>query len=134
MSHSFARLVFAVTALFFAAFFLWPVLQILAGGFVDADGRLTLAYLGALLGNPTYLGGLRNSVLLACATTTLALLGQMGVAVTLDDGMAVELNAARLEWLRSRGVLAAPVRKQGKLEPLARRPGALGRFLADRNA
>ncbi|NJD19443.1 MAG: type II toxin-antitoxin system prevent-host-death family antitoxin [Gemmatimonadetes bacterium] len=43
-------------------------------------------------------------------------------------------TAARLEWLRSRGVLAAPVRKRGKLEPLARRPGALGRFLADRNA
>jgi len=30
-------------------------------------------------------------------TTTLALLGQMGVGVTLDDGMAVELNAARLD-------------------------------------
>ncbi|HSD60636.1 MAG TPA: UDP-N-acetylglucosamine 1-carboxyvinyltransferase [Burkholderiales bacterium] len=30
-------------------------------------------------------------------TTTLTLLGQMGVGVTLDDGMAVELNAARLD-------------------------------------
>ena len=31
MSHAFARLVFAITAIFFAAFFLWPVLQILKG-------------------------------------------------------------------------------------------------------
>ena len=36
----FARAVFAFTLLFFAAFFLWPILQILKGGFVDADGRL----------------------------------------------------------------------------------------------
>lgn len=72
MSQSFARLVFAVTAVFFTAFFLWPVLQILKGGFIDADGKLTFAYLGALLADPTYLGGLRNSFLLACATTTLA--------------------------------------------------------------
>lgn len=42
-------------------------------------------------------------------------------------------TSARIDWLRSRGVLAAPARKQAKLEPLARRPGGLGRFLADRN-
>src|SRR4051812_44702113 len=74
MSHAVARLVFAVTAAFFAAFFLWPVLQILKGGFIDADGHLTFAYLTALLGDPTYLAGLRNSFLLACASTLLALL------------------------------------------------------------
>lgn len=38
MSQNLARSVFAVTALFFAAFFVWPVLQILRGGFVDEDG------------------------------------------------------------------------------------------------
>ncbi len=84
MSHSFARLVFIFTALFFAAFFLWPVLQILQGGFIDADGRLTFAYLGALLSDPVYLGGLRNSFLLACATTTLALLIALPLAVISD--------------------------------------------------
>ncbi|MEO5960701.1 MAG: ABC transporter permease subunit, partial [Opitutaceae bacterium] len=84
MSQSFARLVFLATAAFFAAFFLWPVLQILKGGFVDADGRFTLAYLGALLSDPTYLGGLRNSLLLACATTTLALLLALPLAVMSD--------------------------------------------------
>jgi iron(III) transport system permease protein len=84
MSHSFARLVFIFTALFFAAFFLWPVLQILQGGFIDADGRLTFAYLGALLSDPVYLGGLRTSFLLACATTTLALLIALPLAVVSD--------------------------------------------------
>jgi iron(III) transport system permease protein len=84
MSHSLARAVLIVTALFFAAFFVWPVLQILEGGFTDADGRLTFAYLGALLSNPTYLGGLGNSVALACATTTLALLLALPLAVVSD--------------------------------------------------
>ena len=84
MSHSVARLVLGFTALFFAAFFVWPVLQILAGGFTDADGRLTFAYLGALLANPTYLGGLANSAALACATTTLALLIALPLAVISD--------------------------------------------------
>ncbi len=73
MSQNFARLVFAVTACFFAAFFIWPIIQILKGGFIDADGAFTLAYLGVLLGDPVYLSGLKNSFLLACATTTLAL-------------------------------------------------------------
>jgi iron(III) transport system permease protein len=84
MSQSLARLVFAGTVVFFAAFFLWPVWQILEGGFVDADGRFTLAYLGALLADPTYLGGLRNSFLLACAATTLALLIALPLAIVSD--------------------------------------------------
>ena len=84
MSQSLARLVFAVTAAFFAAFFIWPVLQILQGGFIDADGRVTFAYLGALLADPTYVGGLRTSFLLACATTTLALLLALPLAVVSD--------------------------------------------------
>jgi len=79
MSQGFARLVFAFTALFFGAFFLWPVLQILRGGFVDADGRFTLAYLGAILADPHHVGALGNSLLLAATTTFLAL----GVALPL---------------------------------------------------
>ena len=69
MSRSFARIVFAVTTVFFAVFFLWPVVQILKGGFLDADGRLSFAALGELLSNSLYLGGLGNSFLLAAATT-----------------------------------------------------------------
>jgi iron(III) transport system permease protein len=73
MPQGFARLVFAFTALFFGAFFLWPVLQILRGGFVDADGHFTLAYLGAILADPHHVGALGNSLLLAATTTSLAL-------------------------------------------------------------
>ncbi len=84
MSKSFARTVFVLTAAFFAAFFLWPIGQILKGGFVDADGRFTLAYLTALLADPVYLAGLRNSFLLACSTTTLALLLALPLAFIND--------------------------------------------------
>jgi iron(III) transport system permease protein len=84
MSPSFARLVFTLTAVFFAAFFLWPIFQILKGGFVDADGHLTFAYLAALLSDPTYLGGLRNSFFLACAATTLALFIALPLAFISD--------------------------------------------------
>ena len=84
MSKSFARAVFIVTAAFFAVFFLWPIAQILKGGFLDADGKLTSDYLGALLSNPVYLAGLRNSFLLACATTTVALLIALPLAYISD--------------------------------------------------
>jgi len=84
MSHSFARVVFAVTLVFFGAFFVWPILQILRGGFVDADGRLTFAYLGALLSDPIYLGGLLNSFLLALTATTFALLIALPLAFVSD--------------------------------------------------
>src|SRR5271170_6426739 len=84
MSRTSARLVFLITAAFFAAFFLWPVLQILRGGFVDADGRLTFAFLRTLLTDPTYLGALRNSLLLACAGTLIALAIALPLAVISD--------------------------------------------------
>ena len=84
MSQTFARIVFAFTALFFAAFFFWPILQILKGGFIDADGHLTFDYLIALLADPVYLGALRNSFLLACTTTSIALLIAMPLAFIAD--------------------------------------------------
>jgi iron(III) transport system permease protein len=84
MSQSFARIVFLVTAVFFGVFFLWPVLQILKGGFLNADGRITFAYLSALLSDPAYLAGLRNSFLLACATTAIATLLAVPLAIVSD--------------------------------------------------
>ena len=84
MSQNFARGVFLFTALFFAAFFLWPILQILKGGFINADGHFTLAYLTALLADPIYVGGLANSFLLACATLTLATLIALPLAFISD--------------------------------------------------
>lgn len=84
MSSTFARLVLAISVAFFATFFLWPILQIVQGGFLDADGRFTLAYLRALLADPLYLGGLRNAFLLACATTLLSLLIALPLALLSD--------------------------------------------------
>lgn len=72
MSQTFARSVFAFTLLFFAAFFFWPILQILRGGFIDADGNFTLRTFGALLADPLYRTGLLNSFWLGLATSVLA--------------------------------------------------------------
>lgn len=84
MSRNFARLVFASTLLFFGAFFLWPIAQILRGGFIDANGTLTFAYLGSLLTDPIYLGGLGNSFRLALTTTAFALLLALPLAYVSD--------------------------------------------------
>jgi iron(III) transport system permease protein len=84
MSRGFARVVLVFTLLFFGAFFIWPIIQILKGGFIDADGRVTFAYLAALLTDPIYLGGLGNSFLLAVTTTSLALLIALPLAVVTD--------------------------------------------------
>ncbi|MSR36009.1 MAG: type II toxin-antitoxin system prevent-host-death family antitoxin [Gemmatimonadetes bacterium] len=42
-------------------------------------------------------------------------------------------TAARIEWLRSRGVISAPGKLIGRLESGPARPGALERFLAERD-
>jgi iron(III) transport system permease protein len=84
MSKTFARIVLAATLAFFAVFFVWPVLQILKGGFVNADGRLTFACLWALLADPLYRGDLINSFLLAVVATGLALVIALPLAFVSD--------------------------------------------------
>jgi iron(III) transport system permease protein len=84
MSPNLARSVLAFALLFFAVFLAWPVIQILKGGFLDADGRLTFAYLGALLADPLYLRGLAGSFLLALSATALALLIALPLAFVSD--------------------------------------------------
>ena len=72
MPQTFARSVFVFTLLFFAAFFFWPIFQILRGGFIDADGHFTLRTFAALLADPLYREGLLNSFWLGLATTGIA--------------------------------------------------------------
>ncbi len=72
MSRWLASLVFLGTLAFLGAFLVWPVVQVVQGGFVDEGGHFTLGHLGAVLANPLYREGLLNSFLLACATTVLA--------------------------------------------------------------
>jgi len=84
MSRNFARVVAGLAAAFFAAFFLWPILLILKGGFIDADGRLTFAFLRTLLSDPLVLEGLKNSFLIAVAATGVAALIAVPLAVLAD--------------------------------------------------
>jgi len=84
MSQVFARAVFLITVLFFAAFFIWPIWQILQGGFFDADGRPTFAYVAAVLVDPIYRDGLSTSLLLAIASTALAFALAMPLAFVAD--------------------------------------------------
>lgn len=73
MSQSLARTILAVSTAFFAVFFFWPIAQILRGGFVNADGHFTLVYLTAVSSDPLYLRALGNSLLVAAATSALAI-------------------------------------------------------------
>lgn len=84
MSRTTARIVLVAICAFFAVFFVWPILQILRGGFVNSDGGLTLSFLTALLRDPIYLVALRNSFLLACAGTALALAIALPLAAVSD--------------------------------------------------
>jgi iron(III) transport system permease protein len=84
MSRGFAYSVFALALAFFGAFFLWPIAQILRGGFVDADGNLTLAYLVQVFTDPIQLECLGTSFLLATCTTTVAFLVAMPLAYVSD--------------------------------------------------
>jgi iron(III) transport system permease protein len=84
MSRSFARVVLVGTLAFFAVFFLWPLLQILKGGFINADGRFTFGVVAELLSDPFYLGCLKNSFLLALAATALSLLLALPLAFFFD--------------------------------------------------
>ena len=59
--------------LFFLAFFILPITQVLRGGLFDAEGHLTLAYLAEVFRNPLYLEGLLNAFLLAGGATAVSL-------------------------------------------------------------
>ena len=69
MSRKTAYAIFGLTLAFFLCFFLWPILQILRGGFVNANGSFTLVYFLEVFANPIYLEGLLNAFLIATFTT-----------------------------------------------------------------
>jgi len=77
MAKRAASVFYALILAFFGVFFLWPIGRILAGGFTDADGAFTLAYVREVFANPLYLEGLGNAFGLAVLST----LGALGIAV-----------------------------------------------------
>ena len=84
MSRNLALGVYGLTGVFFLAFFAWPILQVIGGGFIDADGQFTLAYMLEVFANPIYVEGLRNSFGLALWTTALCLLIAVPMAMISD--------------------------------------------------
>ncbi len=84
MSKRFAILVYAVTAVFFFFFFLWPIGQTVRGAFFDADGKFTTLYVLEVFRNRIYLEGLSNSFWLAVASTSLCVVISMPLAFLSD--------------------------------------------------
>ncbi|MBT7164892.1 MAG: iron ABC transporter permease, partial [Victivallales bacterium] len=70
----FTYLALALICLLFGAFFFFPILQVLRGGFTNQKGQFTLVYLLEVFRNRLYLEGLWNSFRLAVCTTSLSLL------------------------------------------------------------
>jgi iron(III) transport system permease protein len=84
MSNTLAKVVFALTGLFFFFFFAWPIFETLRGAFVGSDGRWTLDYVIEVFRNPIYLEGLSNAFLLAVASTVLTILLAVPLAFVSD--------------------------------------------------
>lgn len=68
---------------FFGAFFLWPIWQVLQGGFYDANG-FTLVYIAEVFRNPIYLEGLRNAFGVGFFSTLGALIIALPMAFIAD--------------------------------------------------
>ncbi len=72
MSNQLAKTIFALTIVFFALFFIWPIAETVRGAFVGSDGRLTIEYVAEVFRNPLYLEGLWNSFRIGIISTLLA--------------------------------------------------------------
>jgi iron(III) transport system permease protein len=83
MPKPLATVIYAFTLAFFGAFFLWPIWQVLQGGFYDADG-FTLTYFFEVFRNPIYLEGLRNAFGVAIFSTLFSLLIAVPLAFIAD--------------------------------------------------
>ncbi len=73
MSKSLAWFVWAITAALLGCFFVWPIFTTVQRAFFDADGHFTFAYIAEVFRNEIYVEGLRNSFLLALASTAATL-------------------------------------------------------------
>ncbi len=84
MSKTFAWIVYALTAAFFGAFFVWPISTTVGGAFLDADGKWTFAFVAEVFRNRIYLEGLSNSFFLAVASTVATLAFALPLALIAD--------------------------------------------------
>jgi iron(III) transport system permease protein len=84
MSNTLAKLVYAVTGVFFFFFFLWPIGETLRGAFFGTDGSFTMAYVIEVFRNPVYLEGLSNAFWMAVWSTALGMLLAVPLAFMAD--------------------------------------------------
>jgi iron(III) transport system permease protein len=73
--------IFAITLAILGVLFLYPLGIVIAGGFRDADGHLTMHYVLGVFQNPVYARGLLNSVGIAVGTTAIVTLISVTLAV-----------------------------------------------------
>lgn len=66
---------------FFGAFLLWPILQIVRVGFIRADGQFTFEYVELIFRDPVLVRGLLNAVVVAVCVTAVTLLISLPMAV-----------------------------------------------------
>lgn len=67
--------------LFFAVFLIWPIVQVVATGFLTHDGQFTLAFVKLIFQDPLLRQGLFNAALVAVLVTALTLLMALPLAV-----------------------------------------------------
>jgi iron(III) transport system permease protein len=84
MTKRLAYSVFFLTVAFFCAFFIWPIWQVLKGGFVDANGHFTMAYILAVFSGHVHIRGILNSISLGAITTFFTLVIAMPLAYFAD--------------------------------------------------
>lgn len=73
MTRFFSLIVFVATVLLLGCFFVWPIWEILQGGFFNTDGTFTLGFFKVIFQNHVYLDGLRNAILIGLLSTLLTL-------------------------------------------------------------
>lgn len=73
MSKRLAISIYFVSVLFFGCFFIWPIWEIIRGGFFDYDHGFTLAYIKTVFENPVYVEGLINSFIMGIGSTIFGL-------------------------------------------------------------
>jgi iron(III) transport system permease protein len=73
MTRIFSFAVFAITLLFLGCFFLWPIWEIIQGGFLDTNGKFTLDFFKIIFENNTYISGLLNAASSGFFSTLLTL-------------------------------------------------------------
>lgn len=81
MSRPLALAIYALTAAFFACFFVYPVWHTAREAFVTPEGEITFAYVAELFRNPIYLEGLANSFWMGLFSTILVLLVALPLAL-----------------------------------------------------